>query len=79
MRRDAIFGALVHGLSSNLYFQRVAVIIDDDSMERLIKVVFRGGDVIIEFAGDRAPELMHETERKVTICDSLFLAALARL
>src|SRR4029077_17100006 len=49
--------------------ERLAVERDDRGVERLVQVVLGDGDVVVELAGDRAPQRVHDAQRRVTVAD----------
>src|SRR5579884_128760 len=63
---DALFGDAVHLLSANLNLEGLAAM-NQSSVERLIEVGTRHGDVVLEAAGDGAPDVMDDAKRSVTI------------
>src|SRR5580692_1071116 len=61
---DAFLRNAVHFLRADLDLERLAAM-EDRGMERLIKVWPRHGDVILEAARDRPPNVMHHAQRGV--------------
>src|SRR4029077_10588425 len=49
--------------------ERLAVERDDRGVERLVQVVLGDGDVVVELAGDRAAQRVHDAERRVAVAD----------
>ena len=66
---DADLGDLVHRLGPDLDLERLAVERDDRGVERLVEVVLGDRDVVVELAGDRAPERVDDAERRVAVAD----------
>ena len=58
---------LVHRLGPDLDLERLAVERDDRGVERLVEVVLGDRDVVVELAGDRAPQRVDDAERRVTV------------
>ena len=65
MRRDAIFGVLVHFTRADLHFERFAVIINDRGVQRLVQIIFWRGDVIVKFVRDRAPVGVDDAQGRI--------------
>ena len=55
MRRDAVFGKLVHLLGADLHLHRSPVVTHHNGVQRLITIRFRARDVIVEFFRNRLP------------------------
>ena len=53
----------------DLDLERLAVERDDRGVERLVEVVLGDRDVVVELAGDRAPERVDDAERRVAVAD----------
>ena len=68
---DADLAHLVHLLGPDLDLQRLAVERDDRRVERLVEVVLRDGDVVVELARDRPPQRVHDAECRVTVAHVL--------
>ena len=64
---DAQFGVLVHFLSANLDFQAAPVRTMHGRMQRAVVIAFGIRDVVVEFLGDRRPQVMHDAECGVAI------------
>ena len=54
---DAHLGDLVHLVGADLDLERLAVERDHRGVQRLVEVVLGHGDVVVELARDRAPQL----------------------
>ena len=63
---DAFFRDTVHLLRADLHFKRLAAV-QNGSMQGLIKVRARHGDVVFKAARYRTPDVMHDPEGCVTI------------
>ena len=66
MRRNTVLGDFVHLVSSDLYFENLTEIADNGSMQGLIQVGLRHGDIILEPAGHRFPHRMNYSQYRVT-------------
>ncbi len=64
---DAVLGFGVHFEGANLKLDRLAVVIDDRGVQRAVVVALGRGDVIVEFAGDRAPVGVDDAQDRVTV------------
>ena len=60
---------LVHRVGPDLDLERLAVERDDRRVQRLVEVVLGDGDVVVELARDRAPQRVHDAERRVAVAD----------
>ena len=67
--RDADLGHLVHRVGPDLDLERLAVERDHRGVERLVEVVLGDGDVVVELARDRAPQRVHDAQRRVAVAD----------
>ena len=67
MRRDAVFGQLVHFLSAYLYLHRVAVLGNDGGVDGLVQVVLGVGNVVVELAGHRTPVSVNDSKSGVAV------------
>jgi hypothetical protein len=67
---DADLADLVHRVGPDLDLERLPVERDHRGVERLVEVVLRVGDVVVELARDRAPERMDDAERGVAVATS---------
>ncbi len=65
MRRHAHLGMLVHIPGPDLHFQAESVRSDNRGVQALVIVTLRLRDVIIELAGYRRPQLVHQTQHAV--------------
>ncbi len=61
---DAFLRDAMHFLRADLHFERLAAM-QNSSVERLVEIWPRHGDVILEAARDRAPNMMHHAQRGV--------------
>ncbi len=75
MRRNTVFGNLVHFNSANLYFKRRAVSRKHRSMQRLIKICLRHGYIIFKSTGERFPLSMYCAKHGVTVFDIIYYDA----
>ncbi len=57
----------MHLVRPDLDLERLAVERDDRGVERLIEVVLGDGDVVVELAGDRAPDAVDDAEGGVAV------------
>ena len=64
---DPDLADLVHLVGPDLDLERLAVERDHGRVERLVEVVLGDGDVVVELAGDRAPERVDDAERGVAV------------
>ena len=71
MRRDAQFGVLVHVAGADLDLQRLVVRSDHRGVDRAVLIVLGRGDVVVELAGQIAPQAVHHAERRVAVGDRL--------
>ena len=60
---------LVHLVGPDLDLERLAVERDDRGVQRLVEVVLGHGDVVVELAGDRAPDAVDDAQRRVAVAD----------
>ncbi len=60
---------LVHRQRPDLDLEGLAVDRDDGGVQGLVEVVLGDGDVVVELAGDRAPQRVHDPERRVAVPD----------
>ena len=70
MRGDALLGDAVHFLRADLNFEGLAGV-NDGGVQRLVEVGARHGDVILEAAGNRPPNLVDHAESGVAILDRI--------
>src|SRR5215813_11814904 len=61
---NTFFRDAVHFLSADLHFKGLAAV-NDRCVQRLIKIGARHGDVILEAARNRAPDVVNDAERGV--------------
>src|SRR5215204_6189897 len=71
VRRDAFFGATMHFVGANLYFEWKAVFADDGRVQRLVAVGPRHRNEVLDAARYRRPRLMNDAKRRVTVLDRL--------
>ena len=62
-------GHLVHRVGPDLDLERLAVERDHRGVERLVEVVLGDRDVVVELARDRAPQRVHDAQRRVAVAD----------
>ena len=55
----------MHFLRANLHFQRLATV-QHRGVQRLVQIRPRHGDVILEPAGHRMPDVVHHSQRRIT-------------
>ena len=67
MSGDAVFRNLVHLARADLQFDTLMARAHNRRVDRLVVVLLRSRDVVLETAGHRAPRRMHETKHPVTI------------
>ena len=53
MRRNTAFSDLIHLFRTDLYFKDLALIADDRCMQRLVHVLLRNGNIILQTARNR--------------------------
>ena len=71
VRRDTVLGKLVHLVGPNLDLYRFAARSAHRSMQRLVAVRLRVGDIIVELPFNVAPLAVHEPEHGVAVSDGL--------
>src|SRR5271163_679563 len=64
---DAFFRHAVHFLSSDLHFERRAILGDHRGMQRLIKIWPRHGNEVFDSSGHGPPYVMHNSQHAVAI------------
>src|SRR5262249_1756268 len=64
VRGDAFLGNAMHILSTNLNFERLAAM-NHGRMQRLIEIRPRHSDVVLEAAGNGAPNMMDDAKRGI--------------
>ena len=69
VRSNAQFGVLVHVAGTDLHLQRPPVAAVHGGVQRAIVVALGVGDVVVEFLGDRRPQVMHDAQHRVAILD----------
>ena len=69
MRGHTFFGYPVHLLGANLYFERLAFRTDYRGVQRLIKIVARRGNPVLEPARHRLPGVMDYAESPITMAN----------
>ena len=67
VRAHAQLGFFVHGVSADLHFQHLALGADHRGVQRAVAVLFRVGDVVVEFFRDVPPQGVDDTERGVAV------------
>ena len=67
VRRDTTLGMLVHFMRSDLDLQRLAVITDDHSVNRLVEVGLGCCDIVVELLWQVVPEAVDNAERRITV------------
>ncbi len=72
MGGDAFFGNSVHLLGADLYFERLAFRTDYRGVQRLIKIVARRGNPVLESARHRLPGVVDYTESPVTMTNLIW-------
>ena len=68
---DAFFRHSVHFLRPDLHLKGVAGGVNEGGVQRLVEVRPRHGDVVLEPPGNRPPELMHHSQRRVAVPDRI--------
>ncbi len=69
MRRDAVFGDVVHFARADLQFDALLARTDHGRVDGAIVVLFRRRDVILETSGHDRPGRVHDAERLIAIPD----------
>ena len=69
MRRHAIFGDGMHPLGADLQLDPLVARADDGGVDRLVVVLLRIGDVVLEAAGHSVPARVHDGKRAVAVLD----------
>ncbi len=67
MGRHAQLGVLVHFAGADLHFQGAAILGPHGGVQRAVVVALGLGDVIVELAGHRRPQLMHQAQGGVAV------------
>src|SRR5882762_1393486 len=66
VRGHTFFRDAMHFLGTNLHFKWLAPV-QHGRVQGLIKIWPRHGDVVLEAAGHRAPDVVHDAQRRVTV------------
>ena len=69
MRGHTVLRLHVHLFGADLHFQGLALGTDDRGVERAVCVRLRARDVVVEFALDRCPQVVHDAEHRVALAD----------
>ena len=64
-----MFGVVVHGLRANLNFNRAPGFVADHSVQGLVAVGLRLGDVVVKLFFQRCKLLMHPGQRCIAVLD----------
>ena len=67
MRRDAFFGDVVHLLGSDLHLERLPAVADHGRVKRLVQVVARYRDPILETLGNGRPDVVDYAQRQIAV------------
>ena len=67
VRADAQLGLFVHGVGADLHFQHLALRADHRGVQRAVAVLFRVGDVVVEFFRDVPPQGVDDAQRGVAV------------
>ena len=67
MRGDAFFGDVVHLFGANLHLEGLRFRADDGGVQRLIEIIARRGDPILDASGHWTPVVVNDAERGVTM------------
>ncbi len=67
VRGHAQLGVLVHLVGADLHLQRAPARPDDGGVQRAVVVALRVGDVVVEFPGDRLPDVVGDAEHRVAV------------
>ena len=62
---DAVLGVLVHLAGADLHLERLPLRPDHRGVQRAVVVRLRLRDVVVELAGQRRPQVVHDAERRV--------------
>jgi hypothetical protein len=79
VRGDAELGVLVHLARADLHFERLALRADHRGVQRAVVVALGLGDVVVELARDRRPQVVHHAERGVALATSSTSTRTARM
>ena len=69
VRGDAVLGVLVHLVGADLHLERLALGADHRRVQRAVVVGLGLGDVVVELARQRRPQVVDDAERRVAILD----------
>ncbi|MCG3171424.1 MAG: hypothetical protein CALGDGBN_03036 [Pseudomonadales bacterium] len=69
VRTDPQLGFLMHVAGADLHLEHLAAVTDHRGVQRAVAVVLGVRDVVVEFAGQVAPESVHHAERRVAVGD----------
>ena len=69
VRGDTQFGVLVHVPGADLDFQAAPVRAAHRRVQRTVVVALGIGDVVVEFPGDRRPQVVHDAERRIAVLE----------
>ena len=67
MRAHTKFCIFIHCEGADLYLEYLLVRADDGGVQRLVAILLGSRDVVVEFVGNHAPEVVHDAERGVTV------------
>ena len=67
VRGHAVLGQPVHLVRADLHLQRAGVQAHHGGMERLVHVLPRVGDVVVELTGHRPPQAVDDAQSAVTV------------
>jgi hypothetical protein len=67
VRRHTEFGMAVHVEGADLHFQRAFLRADDRGVQRTVVVALGLRDVVVEFARDRLPQVVHQSEHRIAV------------
>ena len=71
VRRDAVFGDLVHLARADLQFDALASWSHDGRVDRAVVVLFRRRNIVLETAGHGLPARVDDAERAVAVLDGV--------
>ena len=64
---DAVLGEAVHLVRADLHLQRPRAQAENRRVQRAVDTLLRVGDVVVELAGNRLPEVVDDAERAVAV------------
>ncbi len=67
LRGDAVLGGAVHLLRADQHLDRAVLRAADGGVQGAVEVVLRGGDEVLEPAGDGPPEAVHRAQGRVAV------------